>query len=445
MNDLLQRVRDAGVIGAGGAGFPTYVKLQKEVDYLIVNGAECEPLLDKDKELIRVYAREMTDGILLAAELIRPKHIVVGIKSKNRAAIEALEKAAAGTAVEIRELRDVYPAGDEYELVWEIARRQIPAGGIPLQVGCVVSNVETFYNIYRASLGRPVTRTLITVQGEVRHPLTFWAPVGMSYRDALAAAGGSRIKDYVLIDGGPMMGRLVSDPEAGLSRTSSGVLVLPSDHYLAGRYQRNERRVKRIGKSACDQCADCTMLCPRAELGIPLKPHLVMRSLGYSGPESDILNKWAQFCVECNICSLIACPENLDPKEACRIAKTENREKGIAFTQEEIIRLSTDVKPTKEYRLPPIKTVVRKLGLSSYYAVKAPFQDLQLQPDAVHISLKQHIGVPARPMVKPGDEVYEGDLIASVRMDDLGVPVHASIHGVVTAVTASAVTIERIS
>ncbi len=443
--DLINLVRDAGVIGAGGAGFPTYVKLGKDVDFLIVNGAECEPLLDKDKELMRLFAREMTEGILLAAQQVHAKRTVIGIKGKNRDAIEAVKQAIAGTSIEIHILRDVYPAGDEYELVWEIAQRQIPAGGIPLQVGCVVSNVETFHNIYFASLGRPVTRTLITVQGAVAKPVTFWAPIGMSFAEAIAAAGGSLVQDYIMIDGGPMMGKPVLDTQHSIGRTTSGILVIPSDHYLARRSLRNTQRVKSIGKSACDQCANCTMLCPRAELGIPLKPHLVMRALSFSGPESEILNKWATFCVECNICSLYACPENLDPREACRLAKADNRKKGIAFSEDEIRRLSTDVKATKSYRLPPVKTLVKRLGLSDWYARKADFSDLNLQPARVKISLSQHIGVPASPMVSVGEEVYEGDIIASVRKEDLGVPVHASIQGRISEISPSFITIERMN
>jgi Na+-translocating ferredoxin:NAD+ oxidoreductase RnfC subunit len=442
MNNFLLQVRNAGVVGAGGAGFPTYKKLDSTVDFLIVNGAECEPLLDKDKEIMRLYAREIVEGVLLAAEQTKAKRTVFAIKEKNKEAIAAIKAEIQDTPIEFFPLRDVYPAGDEYELVWYVAGRQIPPGGIPLHVGCVVSNVETFYNIYFASKNMPVTQTLITVHGAVHSPKTFWAPVGMSFGEAIEIAGGTTVKDFIMIDGGPMMGKAVTNLKTPLIRTSSGILVLPAEHYLAQRKTRNDRRVKSIGKSACDQCSDCTMLCPRAQLGIPLQPHLAMRALGFSGPQNEILNKWASFCVECNICSLYACPENLDPMDVCRIAKHELKVKDIHWTQEEIKRLSTDVRPTKDFRLPPISMLTRKLGLADYAKIKAPFAEIDYQPQTVCIPLKQHIGAPAKACVKVGDEVYSGDIIGKIGDNELGVPVHASINGKITAVD-TAISIQR--
>lgn len=442
MNNFLNQVRNAGVVGAGGAGFPSYKKLDATVDYLIVNGAECEPLLAKDKEIMRLYAHEIVEGILLASQQVQAKHVVIAVKEKNHDAIEAVQSEIKGTAIQFFPLRDVYPAGDEYELVWMVAKRQIPPGGIPLQVGCVVSNVETFYNIYFASRNIPVTQTLITVHGAVKQPKTFWAPVGMSFGEAIDIAGGALVNNFIMIDGGPMMGKGITDVKTPIIRTTSGILVLPVDHYLAQRKLRNDRRVKSIGKSACDQCSDCTMLCPRSQLGIPLQPHLAMRALTYSGPESDVLNKWATFCVECNICSLYACPENLDPMDVCRIAKSELKAKDLRWTPEEVKRLSTDVRPTKEFRLVPVSMLTRKLGLAGYYKTKAVFEEISYHPRSVRIPLKMHIGAPAEPVVKIGDEVYISDVIATVKASDLGVPIHASINGKVTAID-TAITLQR--
>ena len=184
------------------------------------------------------------------------------------------------------------------------------------------------------------------------------------------------------------------------------------------------------------------MLCPRAQLGIPLQPHLVMRALEFSGPQNDILNKWASFCVECNICSLYACPEGLDPMQVCRISKKELREKQIQWTKDEIKALSTDVRPTKEYRMVPVKMLVKRLGLSKYYSRKAAFTEIDYLPEKVSIPLDQHIGAPAEALVRLGDEVWEGDIIATVRESDLGTPVHASINGIIKDISSS-ITIER--
>jgi Na+-translocating ferredoxin:NAD+ oxidoreductase RnfC subunit len=221
MNPLVEKVRRAGVVGAGGAGFPAYVKLAARVEWLLANGAECEPLLHKDRELMTHFAPRIVEGMHLAAEATGATRVCAGIKTRNRGALDAMRRAMAGTPFEISEFGDFYPSGDEYEVVYSITGRLIPPGGIPPAVGAVVSNVETLYNVAEAVQGRPVTRTFLTITGCVRRPLTAWIPLGMSVREVLELAGGASVEPYAVMDSGLMMGRLVTDLSHPVSKTTA--------------------------------------------------------------------------------------------------------------------------------------------------------------------------------------------------------------------------------
>ncbi len=438
--NLVQLVRDAGVVGAGGAGFPTYKKIDAHVDTVIANGAECEPLLFKDKVLMEHYAAEMIDGLRLVMQHVGAGKGIVAIKHKNRKSIEAVTQRLSAN-ISLFEMEDVYPAGDEYEVVYHSTRRRIPSGGIPLHIGVIVQNVETLYNIHRAAQGQPVTHSLMTVHGHVKQPLTAWFPVGMSYGEALQVAGGATIDDFVLLDGGPMMGKVVTDLATPVTRVSSGIIVLGRATHLAERKTQSESAFKRIGKSACDQCSLCTEMCPRYLLGYPIQPHLVMRSLLTTGPMSDTLTHWAQACCECNICSLWACPEELDPRNVCVVTKRDLKQQGKWLSAEQLQKLTKEVHPLKSYRSVPTERLMRRLGLHKFTA-EAPLCTEKIAPKSVTISLQPSVGVPPTPVVRVGDRVRAGDVLAAASESALSVPAHASIDGRVTTV-GQRIVIER--
>lgn len=432
MATFIEHVREAGVVGAGGAGFPTYKKLDAKAEIVIANGAECEPLLYKDQRLMEHFPEEIIRGLLLVMQHMGAREGIIAIKAKNKHAIQAIGAHLPGST-RIYEMADVYPAGDEYEVVYHATGRRIPAGGLPLDVGVVVQNVETLYNICRANQGAPVTHSMMTIHGHVARPLTAWFPVGMPYADLLDFAGGATVDDFVLIDGGPMMGKVVTDLSKPVTRTSGGFIVLPRSTKLAVRKSHSESAFKRIGKSACDQCSLCTDMCPRYLLGYPIQPHLVMRSLLTSGPMSQSLTHWAQACCECNICSLWACPEELDPRNVCATTKRDLKRNDQWLDAEQLQRLSQEVHPLKEYRSVPTKRLQRRLGLDRF-TEDAPFCEEDVRPARVHIPLQQHIGVAPRPVVKIGDVVEFGQVIARPAGDELSVPAHASIAGVVRSI-----------
>ncbi len=437
MENLIELVRKAGVVGAGGAGFPTYKKIDAQVEIVIANGAECEPLLFKDKVLMENYPEEMVKGMVQVMNHVGATKGIVALKRKNRKAIQSVS-AHLPRNISIFEMNDVYPSGDEYEVVYHSTGRRIPAGGLPLEIGVVVQNVETLYNIHQAANGAPVTHSLMTVHGHVRKPLTAWFPVGMSYQDVLEVAGGATIDDFVLLDGGPMMGKVVTDLATPVIRTSGGIIVVPSETKLAVRKSQSEQAFKRFGKSACDQCSLCTEMCPRYLLGYPVKPHLVMRSLLTTGEMSETLTYWAQACCECNICTLWACPEDLDPRNICVVTKRDLKQHDKWLEPAALQRLTREVHPLKEFRNVPTQRLTRKLGLHQFKE-DAPLFTEKIELATVSIPLQQHIGAPPKPIVKEGDEVQIGDVLAREDESKLSVPIHASISGKVRSVGQSIV------
>jgi Na+-translocating ferredoxin:NAD+ oxidoreductase RnfC subunit len=434
-SNILEKIRRAGVVGAGGAGFPTYKKLDAKVDCIIANGAECEPLLQKDRESMLRDTTELFRGLKLMQEVTGASRIVIALKRKNEDVAEKLAEEAKREGVELFVYADVYPAGDEFVLVYEITGRRIPPGGLPLHVGCVVDNVETIANLARAVDGIPVTDKYVTVCGAVQNPLTTCVPVGTSMIDCVKLAGGATVDNPVALTGGLMMGGSTTDLSIPVTKTIGGVIVLPEDHYLFRRKTQAKETYTRIGHGQCDQCSLCTELCPRYIMGYPIQPHMVMRSLQMTGSDKDRGSLWAQYCCECNVCSLIACPEMLDPARICVDAKALLREKKVGRTEQELETLFVPPHPARKGREVPIQTLYRRLGLTPYDR-KADFVETDLQPQQVAIPLNAHIGRPADSVVKVGDIVQRGRVIGEVPDDALGCPVHASINGRVSSVTA---------
>lgn len=434
---LAEQLRQMGVVGAGGAGFPTYVKAQAQVEYVLANGAECEPLLHKDFELMRHFPEGIIRGVELMVEATRARHAKISIKAKNQPAIDAIRPYAERAGVEILPLGDFYPSGDEYELVYLATGRLIPPAGIPLQVGCVVNNVETLYNVWRAHQGEPVTRKFLSVCGEVRSPKSLWVPVGTSLREVIELAGGATVDEFGVFVSGIMMGRLTFDLDEPVTKTTAGLIVLPKDHYLVVRKSRSEASMHRIGKSACDQCSYCTEFCPRYLLGYDVQPHKVMRSLGFSLAGTALWNQFAQLCCACGLCTLYACPEDLYPKEACDKAKAEMKAAGQRYIQQR----EPQVHPMKEARRVPQAALRKRLRIERY-ETETPYDPVDYRPARVRLLLSQHVGQPAGPVVSVGDRVRAGQVVADVPAGQLGVPVHASIDGVVTQVTGQHIEIQ---
>jgi len=448
---MIERIAENGVVGAGGAGFPAAVKLRAKAELVIANGAECEPLLHKDKELMLHRAQEMLGGLCVAMEQAGARRGVIGIKEKYEHVIRAIS-ALVPPHVTVHPLSDTYPAGDEFLLVYDVTGRVIPPGGLPLAVGVVVNNVETLVNI---GLGRPVTHKYLTVAGAVAEPVTLRVPVGMAMGEVIAAAGGATAADFDVLVGGAMMGRPWTGPSEPVTKTTGGLLVLPADHGLIARYHLPRAAVERIGRSACDQCSFCTELCPRALLGHPIQPHQAMRVLGFAPnrPVADRLSAsqaggqvpapsrmiaGTLYCCECNLCSLFSCPEALDPKNVCVYNKPVARELGLQWKGD-----PADIRPHPLFaaRRIPARRLIRRLGLQAFRNT-GPLLERELEPARVVLPLKQHAGEAAVPVVRAGERVREGDLLAAPPAGQLGANIHASIAGRVASING-AIAIER--
>lgn len=433
---LHEKILNAGVVGAGGAGFPSHIKAKNKVDFVIANGAECEPLIHKDYELMLNFPKEIVHGFELLIESASAKKSFFGIKEKNEKVILAISKHLNGKT-ELTKLGDFYPSGDEFELVYASTGRLIPPAGIPLDIGCVVNNVETLYNISMAERNFPVTKKFVCVAGAVKNPSSFFVPIGTSFKDVLEFVGGIKTKDFGIFVGGVMMGYLTFDLNEVVKKTTAGLIVLPKDHYLIKRKNQPEHNWHRIGKSACDQCSYCTEFCPRYLLGYQVEPHKVMRSLGFTKTGAAVWNQMAELCCSCGLCTLYACPEDLYPKEACDKAKIEMREADVKFIQQKPVK----VHPIKDGRRVPLSQLIMRLKLQDY-DVETPFNPENISVKKVRIPLQQHIGKPAQPVVKKGDKVDAGQLIGKVPEGELGANVHSSINGKVKEVTTENIFIE---
>ena len=433
-SDFVRRIRRAGVVGAGGAGFPTYVKASSPAETVIVNAAECEPLLQKDQEILASFAPDVIGGLELLMEATGAAKGVIAVKKKHGELVEHLSRALKGKpALSLKLLEDYYPAGDEFCLVYEVTGRLVPQGAVPIQAGVVVNNVETLYNIARAEK-TPVVDTFLTVTGAVKSPCTLRLPVGVSIAEAVTLAGGAKVKDCVALDGGAMMGKVVSDFSQPLTKTSGGLILLPKEHPLIRRKNAGRSAFDRAGKSTCDQCSLCTELCPRYLLGYDVQPHKVMRSLLFSANDRKSWSQWALLCCECKLCSLFSCPENLNPGDICVFAKGDLSREKVSWKNSPLNRNRPPrAHPVRPWRKIPVSQLKARLGLVDYEA-DAPLKEETYSPKCVRIPLKQHVGVPARPTVAVGQNVRRGDVIGDVAEAELGVPVHASIDGRVSRI-----------
>ena len=431
-------IKKAGVVGAGGAGFPTHVKLDAEVDTIIANGAECEPLLEVDQQLMKHKSKEFIRALEESRKLLSAERAVIALKSKYKEAISSIKRIIKDyDQIEIFEMGNFYPAGDEQQIVYEVTGKIIPEGGIPLMVNTVVINIETLLNVYKALNSISLTQKYLTVNGEVNNPQTLKVPLGTPLRKIIELAGGATINDYRLIDGGPMMGKLVTRDDV-VTKTTKGILVLPADHKLIiDRSVPIENDIRR-SISVCCQCRACTDVCPRNLLGHSLEPHMVMRGVAYGiDTDQDIFTQ-ADLCCECGACDTWGCPMGLHPRRIIIEVKKQLAKNGYKRENNKEVE---SVHSMYEIRKIPVERLVSRLGIGEYKS-HLPFTDRDINIDKIELPLQQHIGAPAESVVQSGDSVIEGDLIAKVKTDSLGANLHAAIDGKIKLLGESIV-IER--
>lgn len=302
--------REAGLVGLGGAAFPTHVKLtrneKRPVDTLLVNGCECEPYLTSDYRVMLEYPAPVITGALLAAQAAGAKQIVVAIEDNKPAAADAMRKAAEGTAVKIAVVHTKYPMGGERQVIPAVLKRDVPTGGLPLDVGVVVINVGTAAALARAVVrGKALTHRVVTVTGAgVAKPKNVLAPVGISYQELIDFCGGLTADAARVIAGGPMMGFAVTDFKTPVTKGTSGITVMTHEE------------VARAEETACVRCGRCVDVCPL---------HLVPTKLALASKyeDWDMAKQYHLLaCCECGCCAYV-CPAGIPLVQLMRVGKAQ--------------------------------------------------------------------------------------------------------------------------
>ena len=301
-------ISDAGLVGLGGAAFPTHVKIspndKKPVHTLIVNGCECEPYLTSDYRLMLEAPAPIVTGALLAARSVGAERIVIGIEDNKMPAVEAMKKAADGTGIQVAVLKTKYPQGSEKHLIYAVIKRQVPLGGLPADVGVAISNVATMAAVARAVIHKkPLTHRVISVTGGgIVHPSNVLAPIGVSFGALIEFCGGLKPDAARLVAGGPMMGFAFSNPATPVTKGAGGLTVMSEEEVRAGE------------ESACVRCGKCVDACPM---------NLVPTKIALASRHQDIaLSRRYNImaCFECGSCAF-TCPAHIPLVQLIRAGK----------------------------------------------------------------------------------------------------------------------------
>ena len=437
IDELKNIARNNGIVGAGGAGFPAYAKMTDKADTVILNCVECEPLLKLHRQLLATHTEEIIQMLDEVRESFGAKEAVIGIKSEYVTTIKAVEEVLGDfPKVRICALKPAYPMGDEVVLIYEATGRVIQPGGLPIDENVVVYNVETMYNLYRAvHLDIPVTNKLVSIVGEIDHPLTVRVPLGTTVKEAIALAGKVTVEDPAYVMGGPMMGRLGTENTV-ITKTTNAIIILPKDHHVVVRMDKNLEIEKKRASSSCCQCRTCTDMCSRHALGHPIEPHKVMRAVANHDTSDMSVFVNTAYCSGCGICEKYACPQGLSPKSIIQAFKGGLRAAGIKVEKVDPAPVLED----RELRKLPVHRLAARLDLAKYDK-PAPFEDTTPTTKLVKIPMSQHIGAPATPIVSVGDTVKKGQLIGEPK-DGLSVAIHCSIDGVVQKVSDKEVVVK---
>lgn len=309
-DEILQKVLSAGIVGMGGATFPSHIKLNvpkgKKADVLIINGVECEPYLTSDHRLMLEKTDELIVGIRILMKAIDVDKAIVGIENNKPDAIKLLQdKLKEEPGIEVTPLHVKYPQGGEKQLIKALLDREVPPGKLPIDVGTVVHNVGTTYAAYEAvQKNKPLIERIVTVTGKsVKKPGNFLARIGTPVSELIEAAGGLPDDTGKILSGGPMMGKALNELDIPVAKGTSGILIIP------------EKEAKRKESKVCIRCSKCVTVCPMA-LEPFLLQKLVMRGSFEEAEANRILD-----CIECGSCSYI-CPSNRQLLDYIRLGKT---------------------------------------------------------------------------------------------------------------------------
>jgi len=307
--DILQKINDFGIVGLGGATFPSHVKLNvkegTKLDCLIVNGVECEPYLTADHRLMLEKADEIIVGIKILLKALNINRAIIGIENNKKDAVEIFKKLTEkDETIQVAALQVKYPQGGEKQLIRAILNREVPKSGLPLDVGVIVHNVGTIFAIYQAiQHNKPLTERVVTVTGKkLENASNYWVKIGTPIKDLVDEVGGLPEGTRKIVNGGPMMGKAIKNLDVPVTKGTSGILVISEDEASRGEPKN------------CIRCSECVNVCPMG-----LEPYLLM-NLSEKGFFENAAHEDIMTCIECGSCSYV-CPSHRPLLDYIRFGK----------------------------------------------------------------------------------------------------------------------------
>lgn len=437
--ELKSILQKHGVVGAGGAGFPSYAKLTDGADLLVINCIECEPLMYTDYLLVQERLPQIIEGAQAVMEFTNIKSAVLAIKAYRAMTLGLEDDQVLAPGIHVKTVPNIYPIGDEINLIYQVTGRLIKPGNLPITQGVIVYNVETIFNM-RAAIrhDKPVIEKWLTIGGDFPEAYVVRVPIGMRISEVLKQVNLTVPPRHVMFDGGPAMGIIKNPTSDVVVKTTNALIIVPDDIPAVVNKQKSVAQNLRIAASACCQCTRCTDLCPRHLLGYPLEPHKMVRSTLSAAQATPELIRSASLCCGCDICGSFACCQGISPmlviKEYKKIL-AQNKIKYVAEPGEEFVP-----NPDRDSRMLVTQKWKETLGVAKFDKHPKLISE-PLETAHVEIRMQQHIGAPSIPVVKEGDAVEKGQLIANAG-PGLSVPQYASISGTVTFADAGKIVIE---
>ncbi|MGD9638315.1 MAG: electron transport complex subunit RsxC [Alphaproteobacteria bacterium] len=311
--DIISKIKEKGIVGMGGAGFPTHVKISvpdgKKAEYLLINGVECEPYLTSDHRLMLEKSEEIMVGIKILMKALNVDTAVIGIEANKPDAIAKLRDVSKKyDGIKIQPLKVKYPQGGEKQLIAAALKREVPSKGLPIDVGVIVQNVGTVFAVYEAvQKNKPLIERIVTVSGKcLKEPSNFLSRIGVPFGILIDMAGGVPENTAKLINGGPMMGKTMVSDEIPVTKTCSGLLLI------------SEKDAVRDEETPCIRCGRCSEACPAG-----LEPFMIA-SVSKIGDWERQRENHVFDCIECGSCTHV-CPAKIPLLDYCRLAKAELR------------------------------------------------------------------------------------------------------------------------
>ena len=436
--ELKEIMKNAGIVGAGGAGFPSYAKLADGADTLVINGAECEPLLYTDYVLLQKEMPMVLAGIQAVLDYAKIPQGLLCVKDHTAKRLRLEDDARLSEKIRLKVLPDVYPMGDEISLIYQATGRVVRPGNLPITAGVIVYNVETVYNVAMAvKHNAPVTMKWVTIGGDVPQPIVVKVPIGIPVSELFEKNSIIVPEEYVVLDGGPSMGKVINPDTAVITKTTKGLLILPPHvPAIESKFLDGDKSIARA-ETACCQCTRCTDMCPRHLLGYALEPHKMVRTAKGAATVMPEMVIAATLCCGCGLCETLACCQGISPRAVINEYKTLLAKNKMRYVGKEDVFPA----PEREYRMVPSERWASVLGVARFDKV-AKYVGEDNAFTRAEIYLRQHIGAPSVPCVADGDTVKKGDLIAQSG-EGLSLPQYATMDGKVTVYEGTKIIIDR--